>query len=355
MTRSLRILAHPAHANRAVNPYQHLLYRALEARGHTVVEFSPKAALSGRFDVYHLHWPDALIDDNPTRWQALAKAWALRLIVEVQHRRGARIVWTAHNLQAHNRRYPALEAWLWRWLLPRLDGVIYLTEASRPLLLEARPGLADLPAAVIPHGHYRGCYRDELDRRAARTRLGLEPDAEVAVFLGSIGPHKDVDTLLDAFRGLDRPQARLVLAGRFDDRLRDTAFGRAFLAAVAADPRSRAELGFVGDNDVQLYLRAADLFVQSSSLVLNSGSAILALSFDRPVLMRDGPAAAELAATVGADWVRGFAPPLTPAALDAALSWAAGRPDEVRAPLEALDWPALAAATEAFYARLCGG
>ncbi len=355
MTRPLRILAHPAHANRAVNPYQHLLYRALEARGHTVVEFTPKTALLGRFDVYHLHWPDALIDDNPNRRRALAKAWALRLMVEVQHRRGARIVWTAHNLQAHNRRYPDVEAWLWRWLLPRLDGVIYLTEASRPLLLEVRPELAALPAAVIPHGHYRGCYRDEFDRRTARARLGLEPEAEVAVFLGSIGPHKDVDTLLDAFRQLDRPQARLVLAGRFDDRLRETAFGRAFLDAVATDPRIRAELGFVADDDVQTYLRAADLFVQSSSLVLNSGSAILALSFDRPVLMREGPAAAELAATIGADWVRGFTPPLDAATLDDAFAWAAGRPADAQAPLAPLDWPALAAATEAFYVRLCQG
>lgn len=351
----LRILAHPAHANREVNPYQHLLYTSLAALGHEVYEFGLRSALTGRFDVYHLHWPETLIDASPNRAIAAARAAALGVVIARLRWNGCRVVWTAHDLHGANRRYPRTERWLWRWLLPRLDGVIYLTETSRRALEAARPGLDHVPYAVVPHGHYRDCYSHVVHRGTARRRLGLPSSGRVILFLGSISPHKNVLGLLEAFRGLTDRDIRLVIAGQYDPRERNSAFGNDLRRAIASDQRVVARQAFVPDADLQLFFAAADLFVQPSLQVLNSGSALLALSFDRPVLMRDGPAQSELVTIAGPRWLRAFEPPLDTPTLRAALEWACDLPPGSRPPLEPLDWGPIAEATERFYHHLVGG
>jgi len=54
----LRVMALPAFQNRANNPYHALLYEAMQRRGTTVDEVSPRRVLRARHDVVHLHWPE---------------------------------------------------------------------------------------------------------------------------------------------------------------------------------------------------------------------------------------------------------------------------------------------------------
>ena len=53
-------------------------------------------------------------------------------------------------------------------------------------------------------------------------------------------------------------------------------------AEGAGDPRVHYHLAYVDATDAQMYFRAADLVVQTYREILNSGTALLALSFDRP-------------------------------------------------------------------------
>jgi len=81
-------------------------------------------------------------------------------------------------------------------------------------------------------------------------------------------------------------------------------------------------------------MNAADLVVLPYLDILNSGSAIWALSFGRPVLLPNRGAMPELAESVGSDWVRLFDGPLDEHQLADALNWARRpRPE----PLPALD------------------
>ena len=55
--------------------------------------------------------------------------------------------------------------------------------------------------------------------------------------------------------------------------------------------------------DVQAHFAAADLVVLPYRKTLNSAVALLALSFDRPVLVPNAGSMAELQREVGAEWV----------------------------------------------------
>jgi len=99
---------------------------------------------------------------------------------------------------------------------------------------------------------------------------------------------------------------------------------------------------------------AADLVVLPYEDILHSGSALLALSFDRPVLVPARGAMDELRRDVGTNWVYTYDPPLRPTDLHAALDAARTAPRAERAPLEDRSWPRLAEKTVALYDRVLG-
>jgi glycosyltransferase involved in cell wall biosynthesis len=96
---------------------------------------------------------------------------------------------------------------------------------------------------------------------------------------------------------------------------------------------------------VQLFFRAADFVVLPYRDILNSGAALLALSFNRPVLVPNQGAMGELQSSAGAEWVRIYSGDIDAAQLVDGLAWAVAseRPREVR--LDHLEWPRLAEQT----------
>lgn len=328
-----------------MNPYTERMGRAVAERGMDVAEFSPWRLLAGRADVWHMHWPEGAVRSRNPAVAAL-RLGAFALLVLAARARGVACVWTVHNLQGHDRTHPRLEEWLWRFLVPRLDGVVLLSQATEAPLWRRHPASRRLPSRVVPHGHFRGVYPNTIGRDAARARYGFGPRDRVAAFVGRIRPYKNVDQLIAAVRGLDDPALRLVVAGHADD----PALGGRLRALAGDDPRIRLDLGFLPDDAMQVPLNAADLVVLPYQDILNSGAAILALSFGRPVLVPGLGAMGELRAMAGHPWVQCFDGPLTAGALERALAAvpAQGDPD-----LTPLDWSESGRRLADFYASLC--
>lgn len=297
----LRVLARPAFANRRDNPYNWLLYSGLRARGVRVEEFGVKNLLFGRFDICHVHWPESTF--NASLLEGLATTGALLRALDWLKVRGTKLVWTAHNLRAHERRFVRAEETFWNEFVARLDGFIALSEASLELTRQRFPELSRRPGFVVPHPHYRGEYPDGVARSQARERLGLAQDARVVLFFGRVLEYKNVPELIRTVRALPRSvdgqEVVLLIAGRPYDR----GCERAVLGAAAGDARIRLHLGFVPREDAQLFFRAANLVALPYREILNSGSAVLGLGFDRPVLMPRLGAGRELERLIGREWV----------------------------------------------------
>lgn len=345
----LRVLAWPAFINRQQNPYNALLYDSLDALGVRVVDFYPQRLLFGRYDIWHLHWPESILN-LPRPWQALPLSVVFRFLLRVARFRRITIVWTAHNLRSHEGLYPQVEARLWRALLSQVDGFIALTEAGRDLALDHFPALRGRPCFVIPHGPYQAAYPDRLSRAAARARLDLPDHARVFVSLGQIRPYKNLPHLIRTFRQLPDADYRLVVAGK----PATPELAEEVIAATRDDPRVRLALDFVPEEAVQVYLRAADLAVLPYREILNSGSSILALSFALPVLVPAQGALLELQGRMGREWVHTFEGDLTPDVLRETLATVRGTHRDPHRLFASSSWELIAHQTLAAYRTLRG-
>lgn len=336
----MQVLARPAFSSRKENPYNWLLYSYMKDLGVGVDEFSLKQAIANNYKICHLHWPELPLN-NRNLLKALIKIQSLFLQLDWARSRGAKTVWTVHNLAAHEQFYPQLEAWFWQAFIRRLDGYITLSHAGMEAAQKRFPQLKNLPGFVIPHGHYRGEYEDSISREAARQALGIPVSAKVVLFFGRIRAYKNVPQLIKAFKQVADPEAILCIAGLPEF----PALADAIAEETGTDNRVRTYLDFIPQSKAQLYFRAADLVVLPYREILNSGSALLALSFDRPILVPLRGTLGELQAQVGADWVRAYTGELTTAHIEDAMQWALHTPRSGQAPLQALDWQELAQQT----------
>jgi beta-1,4-mannosyltransferase len=317
----LRILARPAFANGRSNPYTSLLYTPMLSAGHLVQEYRFDRAWLGQWDVVHVHWPESVFNHT------LAEAWvtteALLLGLDRARANGAKVVWTVHNLRAHERRHVRAETHFRQRYFERLDGLVALSESGLEAAREAYPRLAQLPAWIVPHPHYRGRYPDAVTREQARRDLGVSPHVKVLLNFGRVFEYKNLPALFTAVKHDPKEQWMVIVAGR----PRSAELGKELQELAASDPRIRLDFHFVPDDQVQQYFRAADLVVLPYREILNSGTALLALSFDRPVLLPHAGAGSELARRVGPPWVQTFDGELGTEDLRQALSAVAPLPE----------------------------
>ena len=339
------VLARPAFCNRAHNPYNARIYEQISAFGIRVQEYSTwRALLFPAPSIVHVHWPESSF--NHALAGALLTTETLLGVLRRLRARGARVVWTLHNVRAHERRHPQAEARFWERYRPLVDGVIALSSGSLERGRAVHPELCDVPGFIVRHPHYRGEYPDEVSREDARRRLGMPLQGPVITHFGRIMLYKNVPGLIRAVRA--SPDLALVVAGQ----PRDASLAEEVRAAAGDDPRVRLHLRHIPADEAQLYFRAADLVALPYKDIVNSGSALLALSFDRPVLLPPGQLAEDLASQFGASWVR--AAPLSPEALAGALEASRDLPERTDgAHLKALDPSAIAEDTARVYRAVC--
>ncbi|MCD6361964.1 MAG: glycosyltransferase [Armatimonadetes bacterium] len=139
--------------------------------------------------------------------------------------------------------------------------------------------------AVIPPGSDLHTGRLP-DRTEARRALGLDiGDAFALLIFGYLGEHKGIHTLLEALNAGAPPDLRILIAG-------PPAAGVDIEGMVARSgwaPRTVLHAGYVPDDQVLLWFRAADavLLAYPAHFVQNSGVLTRAADFRVPVVCSD--------------------------------------------------------------------
>ena len=350
----MRILAKPAFSNKSKNPYNYLLYKNLEElEDFEIQEFTPGRALTQRYDILHLHWPEIMLFHDNTL-KSLISATAFLMLVCWMKIRGTSIVWTIHNLKSHqfaHKSKPAqnVEEWYINKFVSLLDGVITLSKASFRQAKQAYPAISTKAHVVVPHGHYRSIYPSKVSRDEARKELQIRDDDFVIGYFGQILPYKNVSGLVQAFKNMELDNIHLLIAGNpVEEKLANE-----IRQNVGDAANITLRLSFIPGEEVQHIFRASDLMVIPYSNVLNSGSAILALSFDVPVLVPKQGSLKELQQQIGSDWVQTYSQTFTTEILETAVMNIMDNPTQERC--EALDkykWMAIAEQTYQAYQQL---
>ncbi len=270
------------------NPYIVMLRRSIDAvPGVELRTFSWRRALLDRYDVFHVHWPEILVNgrSRPRAWvrQALTAALLVKLrLLRIP------IVSTVHNLEL-----PDALSWVQRQLLQQFQRqTTLLVRINTSTELERGTEFV-----TIVHGHYRDWFADHPQPESIPGRLG---------YFGLIRRYKGVEALQRAFVGTPASWS-LRIAGQPSD---DDLAGRV-TALAAADGRVRVSLAYISDAELVELVGESELIVLPYRDMHNSGGVLTSLSLDRPVLVPANDVNARLATEVGSGWVRQYQGELT--------------------------------------------
>lgn len=309
------------------NPYIVMLQDALRRTPDIEhLPFSWRTAIFGRYDVFHVHWGDTLLAARSVRTRAGKRVAMAVLLARLAVTRTP-VVRTVHNVTPPEGR--------------RID-VALLTALERLTALRIRlspttPEVAGIPSALILHGHYRDWFAPMARSEAAPNRLA---------YVGLIKPYKGVEPLLTAFEeaAADHGELRLTVAGRATD----PELARSITQAADRLPSLDADLRYLSEEEFVAIVTSAAAVVLPYRHMHNSGSALAALSLDRPILVPENETTRLLAAEVGPAWVQFFDEEISADALtrlaDSTAGGLTGRPD-----LSAREWDAAGTAHAAAY------
>lgn len=281
---------------RGGNPYQDLLAAGIESSGLRVA-FSdypdselPLLTITRSYPsvrVIHLHWINNYL--RRIFWSGNSLKTRLRIglllfDVLMVRLRGVKVIWTVHNRLSHESPNPQREIMGRRALARAVTRLIFHSAEARTeveQLLSLRPTHR---SSIIPHGHYIGMYPPNPSRAdTLKTRFNIQEADRVILFFGAIRRYKGVNSLIQALREISDPRLKLIIAGNpMDQELADE-----IQTAAKTDERIKPYLGFVPEEDVHPLYAIAHLAAVPFERTLTSGSAILALSMGKALLLPD--------------------------------------------------------------------
>jgi len=265
-------------------PYQTLLAEALTALG-VEVEFLahykrllPLSRLveNRTFDVLHLHWPEAYYPQRHDGFDWFRQA---RFTIDLARAvRGHPLVFTAHNLGPHNRAAEFHGEQNMHAVFTTARGIIAHSAAARDCILKTH-GVAPDRVHVIPHGDLSPSLGTPVPRMEAVQKLGLENEPLCLMF-GTVEPYKQIEEVIAHWRTA-RPKATLTIVGKPSN------------AAYAAHCRQLAagldnvslRLEWLPDEQLRLWLSAANAAIFNYRTIFTSGAASLARSWGVPILI----------------------------------------------------------------------
>lgn len=265
------------------NPYVVLLARSLSAQpGVELRHFSWRLALTSRFDVLHVHWPEALLAGR-TPLRRLAHQGLYLLLLGKLALTRAPLVRTVHNVE------------LPQGISRRERLLLQLTERMTTLRIRINSSTVlppGQPYETIPHGHYRDWFTRVPHAAPTRGRV---------LFFGLIRRYKGVDTLVTAFRETATQPEPLTL--RVAGSPSNEALAQEITQLAGDDERVSLHFSFLDDEQLVHEVTQSELVVLPAREMHNSGGVLAALSLGRPVLVVDNATNGELGHEVGAGWV----------------------------------------------------
>jgi D-inositol-3-phosphate glycosyltransferase len=225
-------------------------------------------------------------------WNSKIQIFDRTLLMLYYRAMGKKIALTAHNVNEAKR--DGKDSWLNRATLKiqyRLCDHIFVHTQKMKEELCRRFAVAEKTVIVIPFPINNASPDTELTSVEAKRRLGLRVDERAILFFGRIRPYKGIEYLLDAFRLLlanKQANYRLIVAG---EAIKGC---EGYLQEIQSSAAKDFDQGqvvwkteFIPDDEVEVYLKAADVLVLPYKEIFQSGVMFLAYAFGLPVIATD--------------------------------------------------------------------
>jgi len=239
---------------------------------------------------------------NPLRAIAHARRLGIRVMhfAEFNHlsfpvwkraleRSGIKMAVSAHDVRRQKAVFQA--GWEDRQLkavYQKADALFVHSEFQKQELIRFT-GLSGQNLHVVPHGPYE--YGPLInDQEQAKSRLGLPPNKEIALFFGQIRDEKNLEGLMKAM-SKDREAYHLLVAGQVGGRHRGREYYETLAKELHLEDRIHFKWGFVPAEQVPVYFSAADWVAlpYQSSFTSQSGVLNISAYYGKPVLASAAP------------------------------------------------------------------
>jgi glycosyltransferase involved in cell wall biosynthesis len=283
---NIRVVFYPSLQKMIDNPYWVMLADGLREAGVEIVEepeshkFVWLLKKRGKSQIIHLHFFQSLYCNSGHTRARLVYVLKFALYLLLARLLGYKTVLTLHNLKPTHPLKPGWIDFFGHWVAVNLTDrvIVHCQEARR--LMAARYGRKS-NVFEVHHPNYIGYYPNHISQVDARSKLNIPETTRVFLFLGGVRPNKGIETLISAFHALEGDDLILLIAGKAET---NNNYAHQLVEQAKGDHRIRIHLGFIPDNELQEFFNACDIVVLPFSSVLTSGSAILAMSFARPVI-----------------------------------------------------------------------
>ncbi len=265
-------------------PYQRLLAEALAVHGvnvsflHGYKRLLPLSRLlaTRTFDILHLHWPEAYYPRKDDGWDWFRRARFPHDLGTALKR--CTLATTAHNLHAHNRATEPFAHRNTRFAHQRAGVVFAHSEIAKEKLVSAFE-LAPERIRVIPHGDLSVTLGAPVAQSEARRQLGLDCGKLVLMF-GAVEPYKGQEEVIAWWKNSGSAATLAIVGNPITPE-----YSAQITALIGGAKTITSRLAWLPDEQLRLWLSAADAVVFNYREIFTSGAANLARSWGLPILL----------------------------------------------------------------------
>lgn len=278
------------------NPYQSLLYSKFEP----VISTQPGSIddaineinlAEGVRSIFHVHWSNVVTAgaQNSHHHRLLADAFLKKL--ELFQSLGGVVLWTIHNALPHTLKFESAEIEFHQSLADRANSIILHSNDALPVIREYY-NVEEAKVRIVPHGNYIDVYPDHTDGSQSRQVLGLSQESLTFGFVGQLRPYKGLDLFIDGMFELisNNENVAALIAGKAVWPYKPGSITKKCMPSKQISVKEN----YIDDEDLHLYINAADIVVLPYTSILTSGSVFLALSYSKPVVVPRLPALTSL-------------------------------------------------------------
>ena len=269
------------------NPYQQLLANALNEHGVKVhfpfgyKRIFPIFRNMGECDNLHLHWLDPFLGHSHNIF--IKTIYTLKFFIDIilVKLSGKQITWTVHNLISHDSEFYSLQLITYRFMAYLANSIIVHSQSTIEPVCKMYKINDNNKVHVIAHGHYKDAYPPSIPKEQAYQKLKISTfSGKTYLFFGMIRPYKGLENLILQWNNFNHDGNNLlIIAGNGSKEYLDT-----LRALTLHSPNIRLDLRFIEDSEIPHYFSSADFVVLPFKQMLTSGSLLLALSYEKPVI-----------------------------------------------------------------------
>jgi len=242
--------------------YTELLHDAINVAG-----FVPSKGVSDAKYIW-LHWYENRVGNYSDFVDKVST-------LKVWKQQGRKIIFHIHNRKPHEATSPNVSHALMTTLADSADHVTIMSSQTKDVLKDTWYYGDDFThASQVPHPNYIGAYGELCDPKT------LTNNTFKILFFGLVRPYKGVEHLIEATRGLKNIEVSIV------GNPSNTEYAEKIKSLCANRPEIKLRLEYIPDDEIpsifsEHHIVALPYNIESS---LNSGAALLALSYARTVV-----------------------------------------------------------------------